>query len=317
MQLLVLSPVHLNQLFFRKNSTNNTFYLLTLKKIMKQFYLFIAAFIFTYCAFGQTIQVSGISCPSGTMDGTYTYQGEYNGKPFYQSPDFNVIVWGDDSKWFFGPGVIYTNSNPTLTPPTTGWVRVDEACSTASSIILTGDVTLTPVELTFFKGKSVNEDILLQWQTATEDDNLGFNIHRSLDCFNWKSIDFVNGNRTTIEIQNYSFIDRQPSKGINYYRLKQIDFDGAFEYSEVISVNMLKENPIINIIPNPAKETFELLLPTHEEAGIVHILDDFGRLVLQSTTQQPFYNVDDLASGFYVVIIELKGKRHYEKLIID
>ncbi len=179
-------------------------------------------------------------------------------------------------------------------------------------------ISQLPVELISFSVKTfANDKVRLFWETASEINNKGFEIQHSIDGKGWQFLTFIDGYGNTIEKQSYPYIDKHAMNGINYYRLKQIDFDGSFEYSDVISVNMLKENTIISIIPNPAEKAFELLLPTHEEAGIVHILDEFGRLVLQSTTQQSRYNVDNLASGFYVVIIELEGKRYYKKLLVD
>ncbi len=105
-----------------------------------------------------------------------------------------------------------------------------------------------PVELTSFSANVVDGNISLNWITATELNNLGFEIQKSpsptpslkegaLEQFNWQPIGFVNGNGTSTDIKNYTFSDLKPLEGKNYYRLKQLDFDGSFEYSKIIEVD--------------------------------------------------------------------------------
>jgi parallel beta-helix repeat protein len=105
-----------------------------------------------------------------------------------------------------------------------------------------------PVELTSFSANVVDGNISLNWITATELNNLGFEIQKSpsltpslkegaLEQFNWQPIGFVIGNGTSTDIKNYTFTDLKPLEGKNYYRLKQLDFDGSFEYSKIIEVD--------------------------------------------------------------------------------
>lgn len=94
-----------------------------------------------------------------------------------------------------------------------------------------------PVELASFSASVVNGNIALNWVTASELNNKGFNVERQ-NSGNWETLGFVPGFGTTTEAQTYSFIDESPISGINYYRLKQIDFDGSFEYSNTIEVDL-------------------------------------------------------------------------------
>ena len=114
-----------------------------------------------------------------------------------------------------------------------------------------------PVELTSFSATVNNFNVLLNWQTATETNNQGFEIQRkspsptpslkegAFKLADWESIGFVNGKRTTTEPQVYSFADENLPAGRQglttgkyQYRLKQIDFDGTFEYSNTIEVEI-------------------------------------------------------------------------------
>ncbi len=105
-----------------------------------------------------------------------------------------------------------------------------------------------PVELTSFTASSVDGNVVLNWITATELNNSGFEIQRSLSPTpslkegalgnsDWQKIGFVTGNGTSTEVHSYSFTDQNPVDGKSYYRLKQIDFDGSFEYSNIVEVD--------------------------------------------------------------------------------
>ena len=104
--------------------------------------------------------------------------------------------------------------------------------------------TSIPVELTSFTTSVGDGNVVLNWITATELNNAGFEIQKGnhtstlLSVTEWESIGFVNGNGTSTETHTYSFTDQNPVTGKSYYRLKQIDFDGSYEYSNVIEVNL-------------------------------------------------------------------------------
>ncbi len=101
------------------------------------------------------------------------------------------------------------------------------------------DIDLTvPVELISFTGSCKNNKINLNWSTATETNNYGFEIERSVDGNEFITRGFVKGSGTTTERHNYSFSE-DALNGKIYYRLKQIDFDGSYNYSELIEINSL------------------------------------------------------------------------------
>ncbi len=111
-----------------------------------------------------------------------------------------------------------------------------------------GDASL-PVELVSFKGEVTNFTANLQWRTATELNNQGFEIQKSLDGESYEVIGFISGNGTSSQPHSYSFKD--PSfNSFAYYRLRQIDFDGRFEYSPTIFMNEELKNQI-RLGPNP------------------------------------------------------------------
>ena len=93
-----------------------------------------------------------------------------------------------------------------------------------------------PVELTSFIASTNGKNVLLKWTTATELNNLGFEVHRSNNKRDWNTLGFINGKGTTSELNNYAFEDRNVTSGRYFYRLKQVDNNGSFEYSNIIEV---------------------------------------------------------------------------------
>lgn len=96
---------------------------------------------------------------------------------------------------------------------------------------------LMPIELTMWTATSLEESVLLEWTTASEENNDYFAIERSIDGVTWKILGNVGGAGTTSATHYYSFEDTKPVSGISYYRLKQVDFNGEYTYSSVKCIN--------------------------------------------------------------------------------
>jgi len=111
-----------------------------------------------------------------------------------------------------------------------------------------------PVELTSFDGKETGKTNTLTWQTASELNNSHFEVERSLDGNNFRQIGNVHGNGTSVYKIDYQFEDHNPVAQ-SYYRLKQVDYDGKFEYSDIISINSRNhKSDITSIFPNPISD---------------------------------------------------------------
>ena len=140
------------------------------------------------------------------------------------------------------------------------------------------------LELVSLNARQQKESIHLVWQTASEINNAGFEVQRSSDGQKWDGLDFVPGNGTTLEKQSYTFTDGRPLPGLNYYRLKQVDFDGSFTYSKTISVDFGKEERI-TIFPNPAYDELTIQLPESEQSSLIGIYDLSGKKIMQANAQ--------------------------------
>jgi len=116
---------------------------------------------------------------------------------------------------------------------------------------LLGDII--PVELISFTAISNGLEVQLNWSTATELNNHGFEIERSTNRNDFVTIGFVNGHGTTAEQHDYSFTDRHLTNAEYYYRLKQIDYDGTFEYSDIVKIEITEPNKfsLEQNYPNP------------------------------------------------------------------
>jgi hypothetical protein len=161
-----------------------------------------------------------------------------------------------------------------------------------------------PVELVNFTASDYEEQVVLNWQTASEKINEGFEIERSSDGNRWENIGFVAGNGTTTEVHDYTFSDDEPIIGQSYYRLKQIDYDGAFEYSDVLAVNYENgiQNVNITLFPNPVVNELQV----KDGQGQATIYNSFGQRIKTFKIQNsPFkINTFDLPKGQYLLHIQ-------------
>lgn len=179
--------------------------------------------------------------------------------------------------------------------------------------------TFVPVELTSFTAQYVGSTTLLNWTTATELNNLGFDVQRSTDGNEFVTIGFVLGKGTTTEVQNYSYVDKTTTPNINYaYRLKQIDFNGSYNYSEV--VNLGESNPynfeLLQNYPNPFNPatTISIGLPVKSDVTL-DVYNIVGERVLslyngELAAGNYNYTVDasNLTSGIYIYVLNAVGE---------
>jgi len=166
-----------------------------------------------------------------------------------------------------------------------------------------------PVELTSFTATSNGKEVILSWSTATELNNLGFEIQRSTEGNEFFTVGFVNGHGTTTEQQNYSFADKNLNNGKYYYRLKQVDFNGSFEYSDVVEVEWRAFNSYLleQNYPNPFNPTTTIGFGVKERSNVkIIILNAIGEevaVVLNGEREPGFHQVDFnatyLPSGVY------------------
>lgn len=147
-----------------------------------------------------------------------------------------------DVAWNVNSTGTFTFVNAANTGGQSGWIA---ECPSFITAVL-------PIELLSFDGICNNENVVnLKWKTISESDNDYFTLERSKDAQNWDIVGKVKGAGNSTQIRDYTFEDKQPMRGIAYYRLKQTDFNGKFEYSPFATIESCKSNDVA-FYPNPA-----------------------------------------------------------------
>ena len=187
-----------------------------------------------------------------------------------------------------------------------------------------------PVELLSFSSSVVDDDITLNWTTATETNNSGFQIERretkNERSEDWENIGFANGNGTTTEPQTYFYKDENLSAAKYQYRLKQIDFDGTFEYSNIVEAEILPPGKfsLEQNFPNPfnpsTKISWQSPVNSHQTLKIYDVLgNEVAILVNEYRTAGKYeaeFNASNLSSGIYYYKITAGEFVQTRKMII-
>ncbi len=189
-------------------------------------------------------------------------------------------------------------------------------------------VQALPVELTSFNVTSNENSVNLNWETATETNNNGFEIERmsATDVNYWENVGFVKGAGNSTEINRYDFTDMLTVPGKYYYRLKQLDFDGSFEYSQEVMVNFLKPvNYKLNQnYPNPFNPTTKIAFQLPEDSKVaIRIYNVLGQLVstlldenLSAGSYEKEFNASNLQSGVYFYRLETDNFTDVKKMVL-
>jgi photosystem II stability/assembly factor-like uncharacterized protein len=181
-------------------------------------------------------------------------------------------------------------------------------CGSQGKFLINTDYV--PVELTSFAAHVKGNNVLLSWSTATETNNSGFQVERKFAQSEWQNIGFVPGFGTTTEPRSYNFQDADLQAGSFTYRLKQVDFDGSFEYSNDVNIDVITpvQFELAQNYPNPfnPSATIEFAIPNAEFVNIA-VYNELGEKVaelvnniLPAGKHQAQFDAQRLASGIYI-----------------
>jgi hypothetical protein len=184
-----------------------------------------------------------------------------------------------------------------------------------------------PVELINFTATAINNEyIQLDWATALEINNDGFELQRSTDAQNWTNIAWINGNDNSTTAKFYSHNDMQVAQNITYYyRLKQIDNDRQFEYSNVVSSNLNGDGSfdVLDLVPNPTVNQTTLSVSSDVSQDIkVVIYNSIGQEVqtvnhvLNVGVNQITLDVNLLSAGTYMATVTTGNEIRTKRLVI-
>ncbi|MFK8008388.1 MAG: T9SS type A sorting domain-containing protein [Saprospiraceae bacterium] len=179
-------------------------------------------------------------------------------------------------------------------------------------VIITVEALALPVELTSFESKVIdNNSILLFWQTASEENNSHFIIEHSRDGERFSEIGKETGKGTTTNTQTYSMSHERLAKGHHYYRLKQVDFDGKFQYSNIISAQLRLTLADISVAPNPVTEKVTIFIDTPISIAASYQLINMQKEVMIEKT------IAEGNSSFEIDMSNLPGGVYFMKFYVD
>jgi hypothetical protein len=267
----------------------------------------------------------------GFQDGV-TYRAEIDGNPYM--PQLSVFVmYVDNGEYKFeeiplGGTLIFT--------PGTGdykfcafqvdWSNI--ASNTGATSVTIFEEAIIPVELTAFTASIFSGNVTLNWTTSTETNNSGFEVQRMLENTDWERIGFVGGHGTTTEKQSYQYIDEITDLQVTSlsYRLKLIDYDGSYEYSEEVLV----DNPapvhfaLHQNHPNPFNPTTTVSYSIPKEGLVtLKVYNAIGEEVAvlvnevkQADNYNVMFNASSLASGIYVYQLKVNSIIETKKMVL-
>lgn len=177
------------------------------------------------------------------------------------------------------------------------------------------EVLLPIEELTPLQAEINNKSVLLTWETATEINNEGFEIQKSKDGITWQKIAWVAGQGNSATLHTYRHIDEDLLSGITYYRFKQIDYDGNFSYSNIVSISYAGRG--IRVYPNPVKNTLYFSDLNGENIQNIIIYDQTGRQVMEANEVNHSIDISALPTGIYMLKIGIQGGILYEKIVVE
>jgi len=173
-----------------------------------------------------------------------------------------------------------------------------------------------PVELISFSGTKDGDVNDLTWSTGSETGNNYFIIERSSNGKDFSSVGRIDGSGTVTSIKTYSFDDDAPLSGINYYRLKQVDMDGSYTYSSIIS--LYGQSSDITVYPNPNNGTFAVKILSQNSPYKLIITDVQGKTVYtdNGSTIPETIEINSLSSGMYLLNVYVNDQVFIRKLVV-
>lgn len=263
-----------------------------------------------------------LNAGNGLSGGTYTITTTATGFYGITSLDSLRLVYRSNSSstWATNTAGVSVAGTGTLSAPI---LKRSGVQNSGGEFTLASDSSRNtlPVKLLSFDAKKINGNkVLLYWQTAWEQNCSYFDIEKS-DEINgkhiWKQIGKVAGYGSTNLMHNYQFTDNNMLPGKNdkstiYYRLRQFDFDGSFEYSPILTINPEEKTSDIIVFPNPAKAEVFVLSP--KKISKMEILDMSGKCIVKVSDSNRLV-LENIEGGIYILRIYQEGEIILKKII--
>ncbi|MEZ5042652.1 MAG: T9SS type A sorting domain-containing protein [Saprospiraceae bacterium] len=212
-------------------------------------------------------------------------------------------------------GILFTkNGDPSYADLNAALALIPNGTTISVAALL----ALLPVEFISFTGKAEKGNAMLHWATATESNNKQFEVEHSLDGKQFKTIEIIPGGGTSFERLDYAFEHKAVSSGLNYYRLRQVDYDGTYAYSDVISIQFSRRKVDVNVFPNPNKGAFTIITESGVAPTQVQLYNMLGQeFQLVSNEAGDYALPQRVQGGTYILKLQIEGATHFERLLIQ
>ncbi|MES2779894.1 MAG: T9SS type A sorting domain-containing protein, partial [Bacteroidota bacterium] len=256
--------------------------------------------------------------------GAYTYSIKY----YYRTPLLGNIVNEQDligAKLSNNSWMYYNGASTTL-DTVKNTFKLSFMSDNNFKLAGTDNLAPLPVEFTYLTAENDNGNVNLNWETASETNNIGFEVERSFDSRTFKNIGFVNGAGNSNRSLAYQFNDLNPftTASTVYYRLRQVDRNGKFTYSQVVKVSESAETiNALSVYPNPFKTSYTVSFNALTEGiATLEMTDIQGRIVSSQTSAVtlgtnivPMNKISSLEIGVYFVRLTKDGETTVTKLV--
>ena len=224
------------------------------------------------------------------------------------------------------PDHVGGNYNSNIVPWTNSLKDSGFTVTIDSSEISVYNLATIPVELTSFTAEYINNEVQLSWTTSSETNNLGFEIERGINKTKFNKIGFVPGAGTTLEMKHYNFVDYLKAGEKNFYRLKQLNYNGSYKYSKIVELNskVPSEFNLFQNYPNPFNPVTTISYQIPKECHVkLTVYDLLGNVVVSLVNKEQdagFYSVkfnsQNLSSGTYFYRLETDSFFETKQMIV-
>lgn len=236
-------------------------------------------------------------------NGTHQVNHPVTGQPICCTTYGGVVMWGAQT------GI--TSYNDPLIE-----IQTDDIVECPGSIL--------PVELSKFEASAKENAVLLEWTTETEINNAGFAIERSIDGKDFREIAFVDGQGLSTRSVDYVYKDIEVKEGETYYyRLRQVDYDGRYDFSEVRAAKLENTSLQINIAPIPAYDFLNINITSNlrEEVSFniysVNGVELSKKTTLQVRSDNTIIDISNIPNGIYFLKVTSGSEVHYKKFMVQ
>lgn len=188
-------------------------------------------------------------------------------------------------------------------------------------LFLNGTFVL-PFSITSFTAEQKRSGVVLNWRSDSEQSTSHFIVEHGTDGRNFSGVDRVEAAGHSSSEKRYMATHNKPVYGTNFYRLKMVDIDGRFTYSDIIAIKINNDNYKVSVFPNPLQDEIRLQIPASGHGScLVQLQDISGKLVRQKTVQltnsvlSTTINIEDLSKGIYVLLVQYDNHKEVQKIV--